>query len=168
MMRERLQGGSENPAPSGRMTRRAFGLAGVAAIGGGAVLAARWYNITARAGAEGTLSTEEAHKAAVAGDVILIDIRRPDEWASTGVGEGAIPLDMRRKDFTDALLLHTAGRTDVPVALICARGVRSRNLTNKLTDAGFTTILNVPEGMLGSGAGPGWIKRDLPLVAWAE
>ncbi|WP_299610258.1 rhodanese-like domain-containing protein [uncultured Tateyamaria sp.] len=150
-----------------RMTRRGFGILGGAALVGGAVFASRWYNISAQAGVDGTLSTPDAHVAALSGDVLLIDIRRPDEWQRTGVGEGAVPLDMRRDDFTDALLARMDGRTDTAVALICARGVRSRGLTRRLTGAGFTNIIDVPEGMLGSGAGPGWLKRGLPTVAWA-
>ena len=155
----------KNQGPA-RMTRRAFGLGAAALIVGGAVFASRWYNITAEAGGEGALSTPDAHRAALAGDILLIDIRRPDEWQGTGVGEGAIPLDMRREDFTEALLERTGGRTDAPVALICARGVRSRGMTARLTKAGFTNIIDVPEGMLGSGAGAGWLKRGLPIVVW--
>lgn len=155
-----------HPQPRQRMTRRGFGLAVGATVVGGAVFASRWYNITAEAGVEGTLSTPAAHTAALSGDIILIDIRRPDEWGRTGVGEGAIPIDMRRDDFTDELLVHTGGSVDRPVALICARGVRSRRMSERLTAAGFTTIIDVPEGMLGSGAGPGWLKRGLPTVAW--
>lgn len=158
---------SDRAKAPARMTRRGFGLLGGAALVGGAVFASRWYNISAQAGVEGTLSAPDVHAAALSGAVLLIDIRRPDEWARTGVGEGAVPIDMRRDDFTDVLLGHTAGRDDTPVALICARGVRSRGLTRRLTGAGFSNIIDVPEGMLGSGAGPGWLKRGLPVVAWA-
>ncbi|MEL7131246.1 MAG: rhodanese-like domain-containing protein [Pseudomonadota bacterium] len=149
-----------------RITRRGFGLLGGAAIVGGTVFASRWYNISAQAGVDGTLSAPDVHAAAASGAVLLVDIRRPDEWARTGVGEGAVPIDMRRDDFTEALLGHTGGQDDTPVALICARGVRSRGLTRRLTGAGFTNIIDVPEGMLGSGAGPGWLKRGLPVVTW--
>ncbi|WP_415921793.1 rhodanese-like domain-containing protein [Tateyamaria sp. SN6-1] len=157
---------SKGDAPA-RMTRRGFGILGVGAAVGGTVFAARWFNITADASVEGTLSTPDAHAAAVAGDIVLVDIRRPDEWQRTGVGEGAVPIDMRRDDFIPALLEHTGGRSDVPVALICARGVRSRKMTRRLQSAGFTMIIDVPEGMLGSGAGPGWLERGLPVVDWS-
>ena len=95
---------------------------------------------------------------------MLIDIRRPDEWARTGIGEGAAPLDMRREDFIAQLQILAGGKTDQPIALICARGVRSRRLSERLTAAGFSQILDVPEGMLGSGAGPGWLRTGLPVV----
>ncbi|MDP2809280.1 MAG: hypothetical protein Q8O34_03955 [Rhodocyclaceae bacterium] len=32
-----------------------------------------------------------------------------------------------------------------------------------LQSVGFTQVYNVKEGMAGSGAGPGWIKRGLPV-----
>lgn len=150
------------------MTRRGFGLLGAAGVVAGTVFAARWFNVTAVARGDGVLSAPDAHAAAVAGQIILVDIRRPDEWARTGLGAGAVPIDMRRTDFVDALLVHTGGRTDAPVALICARGVRSRGMSARLRAAGFTTIIDVPEGMLGSGAGPGWLKGGLPVVAWSQ
>jgi len=112
-----------------------------------------------------TLTTPQAHAALRDGRIMLVDIRRPDEWRATGIAEGAVPIDMRRDDFTDAVL---AARTDpsLPIALICARGVRSRRTFNALREAGLTNIIDVPEGMLGSRAGPGWIAAGLPMESW--
>lgn len=148
-----------------RMSRRGLLVLGVAGIATGGAVAAQWYNVLGENG-ETALSPQQAHEAAVSGEVLLIDIRRPDEWARTGVGEGAVPIDMRRQDFEDALTLAVEGDTAQPVALICARGVRSRRMSVRLVAAGFTQVIDVPEGMLGSGAGPGWLKRGLPVVAY--
>ncbi len=112
------------------------------------------------------MTPPEAHKAAAEGQILLVDIRRPDEWKKTGVGEGSHPIDMRRKDFVDALLELTDGNRSRPVALICAAGVRSDRLSLKLEKAGFTRIINVPEGMTGSRSGPGWVGRGLPVVEY--
>lgn len=109
------------------------------------------------------IDAAEAQKRAARGEVTLIDIRRPDEWADTGYGADAMPLDMRDADFLARLTAAVDGNRDAPIALICARGVRSTRLANQLTEAGFTQIINVPEGMLGSSAGPGWIARNLPV-----
>ena len=109
------------------------------------------------------ISVTQAHEMAVAGEIVLIDIRRPDEWQATGSPASGHRLDMRREDFTQALAELTGGARDARVALICARGVRSSRLTNRLTEAGFSNIIDVPEGMLGSGAGPGWIREGLPV-----
>jgi len=111
-----------------------------------------------------TLTVEEAHAAAATGEVVLVDIRRPDEWAATGVGAGAYPIDMRSDDFEAELIRAVGGDMDRPVALICAAGVRSARLAARLEEAGFGRILDVPEGMQGSSAGPGWIASGLPVV----
>ena len=108
------------------------------------------------------LSVEDAYELALDGMITLVDIRRPDEWASTGVGEGAIPLDMRRKSFIAELDTLVSGDRNKPIAVMCARGVRSKWLSKQLANAGFTQIIDVPEGMLGSKAGPGWLRTGLP------
>ncbi|WP_227268867.1 rhodanese-like domain-containing protein [Roseobacter weihaiensis] len=148
-----------------RLSRRGIVLLGVAGLATSGAIAAQWFNILAENGGT-ALSPPDAHQAALSGAVLLIDIRRPDEWRRTGLGEGAVPIDMRRPDFEEALLQHTQGDRQRPIALICARGVRSRHLSARLLAAGYTQIIDVPEGMLGSGAGPGWLRRDLPLVAF--
>lgn len=146
-----------------RAARRAFLFSSLGVVGVAAFVGARWFNIGA--GVDGTdMTAPEAHAAAVAGDILLVDIRRPDEWARTGLGEGAVPLDMRRPDFAAELVKLSKANPEIPVALICARGVRSARLSARLAEAGFTGIIDVPEGMLGSGAGPGWLKRGLPVV----
>lgn len=110
------------------------------------------------------LTVEQAHAQAIAKDITLIDIRRPDEWAQTGSGQGAQRLDMLRADFIPALTALMGGDTSAPVALICARGVRSAHVANRLAEAGFTQIIDVPEGMLGSRVGSGWLRKGLPVV----
>ncbi|ABG31291.1 rhodanese-like domain-containing protein [Roseobacter denitrificans] len=146
-----------------RMSRRGLLVLAVAGVATGGAVAAQWFNILAENG-EAALSAPDVHQAALSGEVVLVDIRRPEEWAHTGIGQGAVPIDMRRPDFVDALLAATQGDKARPVALICARGVRSRHMSEQLAAAGFTRIIDVPEGMLGSGAGPGWLKRGLPVV----
>lgn len=109
------------------------------------------------------VAPDVAHRRALSGDILLVDIRRPDEGRRTGIGDGAHPLDMRRDDFTQALAALAEGDRDRPIALICARGVRSARMANRMTEAGFSRIIDVPEGMEGSDAGPGWIRRGLPV-----
>ncbi len=114
--------------------------------------------------AESVLNAKEAFAKAATGKITLIDIRTPEEWAETGSGAGARRLDMRREDFVAALDRIIGGDKSKPIALICARGVRSSRLSRALRENGFTNIIDVPEGMLGSYAGPGWLERGLPLV----
>lgn len=113
--------------------------------------------------AGGILSAEAAYRQAVAGQITLVDIRRPDEWAATGTPMPAKRLDMRREDFEVVLSRLTNGNRDAPIALICAKGVRSSRLSRRLRESGFTNIIDIPEGMEGSYAGVGYIARGLPL-----
>lgn len=152
-----------------RFSRRNIVVGGAAALGvGGTVFASKWFNVFADASEQGALTVETAFQQATDGDIYLIDIRRPDEWKRTGVAEPAILLDMRRKDFQDILRSVFDQSGPRPVALICARGVRSNRMNTRLVSAGFKDILDVPEGMLGSGAGPGYIRQALPLRAPTE
>ncbi|NVO55795.1 rhodanese-like domain-containing protein [Rhodobacteraceae bacterium B1Z28] len=141
-------------------------------LGGGAAIAAgfaiREYRLIPQDYAGGQIGATAAYQQAVSGDILLVDIRTPREWRATGVGEGAHPLDMRREDFVQALQQLVNGDQSEPVALICARGVRSARLSNQLTTAGFTNIIDVPEGMLGSAAGPGWVRAGLPVETYKE
>jgi rhodanese-related sulfurtransferase len=142
------------------ISRRVMLGLGAAALAGGAVSYGQVYQTY---GGQ-AIDAAEAQRRVAAGDLTLVDIRRPDEWADTGSGTGAMRLDMRDDDFVASLMAAVNGNRDAPIALICARGVRSARLANRLSEAGFTQIINVPEGMSGSSAGPGWIARGLPVV----
>ena len=102
-----------------------------------------------------------------AGKLILVDIRTPDEWKQTGVAQGAVRLDMQHPKgapgFMDDLLKLTKGDKNAPVALICRTGNRTTQVQRYLEAQGFTQVFNVREGMAGSAAGPGWLRRGLPL-----
>lgn len=111
-----------------------------------------------------TFDAPTTYEKLLAGEILLIDIRRPDEWAATGTAKGAIRLDLRRDDFIAELKAIAGQDYNRPIALICARGVRSARTARLLEQNGFTNIINVPEGMLGSSEGPGWIARGLPLT----
>jgi rhodanese-related sulfurtransferase len=122
------------------------------------------YTLMQPAQAGPTLDAETAFQRAQVGDLLLIDIRQPDEWADTGSPQGAQRLDLRSPDFLDRLTTLANGDRSSPIALICASGGRSAHTAQALTEAGFTNVLDVSEGMLGSSAGPGWLARGLPTV----
>jgi rhodanese-related sulfurtransferase len=113
---------------------------------------------------DGILTAAEAHRAAQAGEILLVDIRRPDEWRRTGIPEGALPLDMRRPDFVVQLDQAVGGDRSRPVALICAAGVRTARVASALRRMGFSDLHDVSEGMTGSRAGPGWLRAGLPVT----
>lgn len=109
------------------------------------------------------LSAQAARKAALAGEVTLVDIRRPDEWAVTGVPDVAHAMDMTQPGFAKRLVELYQAHPDRPMALICATGGRSTYVATALEQRGMTRIVNVREGMLGSQDGPGWVAHNLPV-----
>jgi rhodanese-related sulfurtransferase len=111
------------------------------------------------------LSAQEADRRVQAGELTLVDIRRPEEWRQTGVARGAARLDMRRPDFAEALLRQVDGNPNAAIAIICRTGNRTTQMQKALLGAGFTQVYNVREGMAGSAAGPGWLRRGLPVEA---
>jgi len=121
--------------------------------------------LAAPAKAEPDLSAPEALAAAREGKLLLIDIRTPAEWRQTGVAPGAARIDLYQgpQGFTKQLLEAVGGDRNAPVGLICRVGNRTTRAQAYLHDLGFTRVYNVREGMLGSDAGPGWIKRGLPV-----
>lgn len=153
-------------------TRRAFLGLGIAAVLGSAgiaifvgMAAVTEPAIAADATEISYMDPDAAHKAALAGEIILIDIRRPDEWLDTNVAEGAIGLDMRADDFVPTLVALRRANPDTPIALICRTGNRTGHVTRVLANQGFPGLVDVDEGMEGGRNGPGWLKRGLPTYA---
>ncbi len=109
------------------------------------------------------LTARDAADRAARGEILLVDIRSPAEWRQTGIGQSALALSMHQPDFMGELARRAGKDRSRQIALICARGGRSRFMALRLAAAGYSSVHDVPEGMLGSGAGPGWVARGLPL-----
>jgi len=111
------------------------------------------------------MTPDEAYAKALAGEIVLIDIRTPEEWAETGVADVALRNNLHASDFIPTLLTIRDQNPETPLALICRSGSRSGYATTQLYQAGLTNIVDVVEGMGGSGMGPGYIARGLPMRA---
>lgn len=113
-----------------------------------------------------TLTAPEAYRQVQAGELVLVDVRTPQEWLTTGVPDGAQPADMKDPRFLHQLKRLEQQSGNKPMALICHGGVRTGKLVQALEKHGFHGLLDVSEGMNGSEAGPGWLARGLPLEAY--
>lgn len=112
-----------------------------------------------------TMSASTAYHRAKAGRLLLIDVRTPSEWAKTGSPRHARRLmaTQPRSAFLARVARMTGGNRSKPIAVICAKGVRSSEMRETLDLAGYQHVVDVAEGMLGSSAGPGWLARRLPV-----
>ena len=115
------------------------------------------------------IGAAEAHEKASKGELVLVDIRHPEEWKETGVPASGHAITMHQKgsDFLTKLAAATGGDTSRPVAIICATGSRTSFLQGPLAEVGFKAVLDVSEGMMGSRAGKGWLKAGLPVRKFA-
>ena len=139
-------------------------------LAGLAVVAAYFaYDAWAQGGSTGTvqrpaMTATEAHSLSQTGEIVLVDIRTPEEWRETGVPIGAHAINMYEdpKVFTARLLQAAAGDRTRRIALICRTGNRSSALQGHLVRAGFTNVIDVSEGVAGGRNGKGWLKHGLP------
>ena len=127
----------------------------------------------AATGAENNwITAEQALERARAGGLTIIDIRRPDEWAETGLPEEAERATIRsprgNRGFLARIAKITGGDKSTPIGLICARGVRSHHAAKLLRQRGFSNIYDINEGMLGNARGSGWLQQGLPTTTCAD
>jgi rhodanese-related sulfurtransferase len=75
---------------------------------------------------------------------------------------------MHTPDFAQQIqrILSVYGASQI--ALICATGGRSAYVADILSKNGISGVWDVPEGMFGNGAAPGWIARGLNVVPLGE
>lgn len=101
-------------------------------------------------------------KAMLKQDVLIFDVRRPDEWRQTGIVE-----DSELLTFVDAngrlnpdfisQFTSTVGKHD-PVILICRTGNRTSKLARYLVEEmGYTNVYNVRNGIMQ------WIRDKQPV-----
>jgi tellurite methyltransferase len=89
------------------------------------------------------VTAETAQPLVAAGQVRVLDVRNPDEWATLGTIPGAIllPTDLI------ACAAATLPRDGAPILVCCEHGVRSRMAARFLADVGFPRVLNMSGGM---------------------
>ncbi|MCA8900154.1 MAG: hypothetical protein KDA53_02780 [Hyphomonas sp.] len=121
--------------------------------------------ISGNAGADPTqIAADAAWTMVQRGELVLIDVRTPTEWAMTGLPRDARPATLQDSDFVDQARGAVLGDLDYPVAVICRSGNRSAMAAAALEKAGFSHVFEIAEGMSGNEVkGQGWIKRGLPV-----
>ena len=106
------------------------------------------------------------------GEMILLDVRTQAEWYQSGVPKSArlVTLSDPRgaAGFVAGAKKAVRGNLKSPVGVICRTGNRSAAAAQLLVQAGFKTIYDVPEGVIGDAKSTGWAVRGLPMVACGD
>jgi rhodanese-related sulfurtransferase len=104
------------------------------------------------------LGPKATHAAVSNGGLILIDIRRPDEWSATGSAKGALRISMLSADFEAQVKALQKSNPGKKIALICQAGVRSARLSKQLEAQGLKGLVDVVGGT------SLWIDQGLPIA----
>lgn len=110
-----------------------------------------------------SVSVEEAHQKVSDGQMVLIDVRTPREWAETGTAKGAVRIEMEDAEFLKKLNDLRTRNPGREVALICRTGNRSGVVQEALARAGYADTINVRGGMSGTPRDKGWLAASLPV-----
>jgi rhodanese-related sulfurtransferase len=115
------------------------------------------------------MTAQVAHNAAIAGDIVLLDIRSPEEWRETGLPASgfAVTMHQSKESFLAEVAAAAGGSKTKSIALICATGNRSARMQDWLRQAGYTSVADVSEGMVGGTRGTGWLRSGLPIRRWS-
>ncbi len=114
------------------------------------------------------MHAQDVHLAVQSDNLVLIDVRTPDEWRNTGIAQGAVPISMQDTDFLNKLAQLTEANPGKPVAFICASGRRSGIVQAELARRGYENVFSVYGGTTGSSEAPGWIREGLPITPWVQ
>ena len=106
---------------------------------------------------------DEAYAKVEKGEIVLVDIRTPQEWAETGVPEPAKVIDMTSANFVPDLKQVMADNPGKPIAFICRTANRSTYLVAELEKYGLKDIYSVEGGIAGNAKDKGWIADGLPM-----
>lgn len=111
-------------------------------------------------------ATPEALLQAQKDGVVIIDIRREDEWHETGIIEGAETVTAFEAsgrvnpDFLDSFRSFVPS-PDTPVMLYCRTGNRTTSLGNALIEQlGFTDVTHLSDGITG------WVANGQTTVTY--
>ena len=86
----------------------------------------------------------------------IVDVREPEEWAETGVPQGAVLIPLGDLESRAASELAA----DSPVYVICRSGNRSQTGSDILVGLGFSEVYNVDGGITA------WLAAGLPVETY--
>jgi len=103
--------------------------------------------------------------ALLAEGVLLVDIRRKDEWLRTGIIKGSKTMTFFdasgriNPNFVSQLSVLTS--KDKPIMLICQTGGRTQAVSNALVNQlGYSQVMNVTNGI------SGWIREKRDVIQY--
>jgi phage shock protein E len=126
----------------------------VAGCGGGSSSATSQETTTAESSAVTLVSPTDAQTLIESGDVEVVDVRTPEEYAEGHI-EGATLVDFYEPDFADRIAELDRGQEYV---VYCRSGNRSSQATALMAEQGFAAVNDVDGGIVA------WEAAGLPVT----
>ncbi len=104
-----------------------------------------------------TLSPADAHMGQNAGDIIIIDVREPSEWAQTGFPKGSHTISMNDPKFVAIAKELAAQHPHATVVVSCKTGARASAAAKILAKNEIENLAILRGGMLQ------WTAENLPV-----
>ncbi|MEO1167882.1 MAG: rhodanese-like domain-containing protein [Pseudomonadota bacterium] len=104
------------------------------------------------------VSVIDAQARAHAGSLTIVDVRMPEEWAATGLPEGAKGVALGAPEFADALAELSDAHPSKTLAMFCKSGMRSEKAAKIAKAHGLDRVEIVAGGM------EAWTKAQLPTT----
>ena len=112
------------------------------------------------------ITDQDAYTRQQAGQMVIVDVRTPQEWQQTGVAVGAEPIDMSDPEFLQKLVQLRQDNPGIEFGFICRSGNRSGQVQSYLAQNNVAGVYSVDGGMSGNGQASGWISDGLPVEPW--
>ena len=124
------------------------------------------YKLVKQAGGYSNITNAQLKKI-IEDDVLVIDIRREEEWKHTGIIAGSKTItffDKQGRVSEDFLPKFTAiAKKDQPVVLICRTGGRTKVASQAIAQQlGYENVINVTDGIMS------WIAEKRPVIEYEK
>ena len=103
------------------------------------------------------ISPSEAHEGRKAGDVVIVDIRDPHEWAQTGLPQGSHPISMNDSSFTERVRNLASEHPTAKIAISCYSGTRAVSAAKALSKCSVKDLVVLKGGIIQ------WNTEGLPI-----
>ncbi len=108
------------------------------------------------------ISPFDAHNGQKAGDIIIIDVRDPHEWAQTGRPQCSHPISMNDPDLVDTVKKLASKHPKAKITVSCKSGMRAAAAAKVLGKVGVENLAVLTGGIVQ------WNAEELPIDRGVE
>ena len=106
------------------------------------------------------MDADDVHRAVVRDEMLLVDVRNPDEWKAQGVPQYAETISLTDQEFASKVAELSQQYPEKRIAISCLSGKRAERAIEILAEGGLTGLVSVKDGL------NGWRDAGLSVEAY--